>query len=221
MSGLLIRWIMRCLIHNVYLLHCHRICCYLTGTFVMFTAGVLDSFALAALFVAMTDVSLLYLIFQKGPDPPPQQFFVYGFQIVLEGTEPDMDVFYYTITLGDFRMLFYFLALIHTRLVELLTWISFIWSANVPSVSRLWNMLCSAFSVMASVHPGCYFSNITELGVMDGRTLTGVAHVSSAISAPYDPLTIVVVRKPATVIFARGSLHPFATRHPTYFSDAF
>jgi len=93
--------------HLLYTLHCHRICCFMTGTFVMFTAGVSHSFVSAALFFVMTDTPLLNLIFQKGPNPP-QQFLVNGLEFVVEGAEPDLDVYYYTITREHFRMLFSF-----------------------------------------------------------------------------------------------------------------
>jgi hypothetical protein len=64
-------------------------------------------FCSAALFVVMADAPLQNLIFQKGPNPP-QQFLVNGLEFVVEGAEPDLDVYYYTITRGNFRMLFSF-----------------------------------------------------------------------------------------------------------------
>ena len=79
----------------------------------MFTAGILNSSDSAAVFVAMTEVhcQLVHLIFRRGADPP--KFSVNGFEFVFEDEEPGLDVYFYTITRGNFNMLFSFLELIH------------------------------------------------------------------------------------------------------------
>jgi len=89
--------------------HRHNMCCFLTGTFAMFTTGILYSFDSAAVLVVMTDVhaQLLYLIFRRGA-APPKQFLVNGFEFVFEGEEPDLDVYYYTITRGNLVCFFFF-----------------------------------------------------------------------------------------------------------------
>ena len=74
----------------------------------MFTAGILNSSDSAAVFVAMTEVhcQLVHLIFRRGADPP--KFSVNGFEFVFEGEEPDLDVYYYTITRGNLVCFFFF-----------------------------------------------------------------------------------------------------------------
>ena len=86
--------------------HRHNMCCFLAGTFAMFTAGILNSFDSAAVFVAITEVhcQLVHLIFRRGADPP-QQFSVNDFEFVFEEEEP---VYFYTITRGNFSMIFSF-----------------------------------------------------------------------------------------------------------------
>jgi hypothetical protein len=50
---------------------CQGICCFLSGTVVLFTAGIFDSFSGITLFVALTDSPLILCIFQRGSDPLP------------------------------------------------------------------------------------------------------------------------------------------------------
>jgi len=89
-------------------LHRHRLCCFLTGTFTMFTAGLLHSYASASIFVALTSAPLLDIIFQRQPNPP-QEFFIQGFKFVFEGAENDLDIYFYRVTRGEnFRMIIYF-----------------------------------------------------------------------------------------------------------------
>jgi len=75
----------------------------------MFTAGILNSFDSAAVFVAITEVhcQLVHLIFRRRADPP-QQFSINGFEFVFEEEEPGLDVYFYTITRVNFGMLFSF-----------------------------------------------------------------------------------------------------------------
>jgi len=55
----------------------------------------------------MTDVQLINRIFRTEA-APTQEFLVDGFEFVFEDEEPDLDIYYYTITHGKFRMLFAF-----------------------------------------------------------------------------------------------------------------
>jgi hypothetical protein len=75
----------------------------------MFTAGILNSFDSASVFVAITEVpcQIVHLIFWRGANPP-QQFSVNGFEFVFEEEEPVLYVYFYTITCGNFSMLFSF-----------------------------------------------------------------------------------------------------------------
>jgi len=88
--------------------HRHNMCCFLAGTFALLTAGIFNSFDSAAVFVAITEIhcQLVHLIFRRGADPP--QFSVNGFKFVFEDEEPGLDVYFYTITSGNFSMLFSF-----------------------------------------------------------------------------------------------------------------
>jgi hypothetical protein len=48
---------------------CQGICCFLSGSFVLYTAGIFDTFIGASLFIAMSDSPLIRCIFQRGSDP--------------------------------------------------------------------------------------------------------------------------------------------------------
>jgi hypothetical protein len=88
----------------------HRICFYLTGIFVYFTAGILNSFKAATIFIVLTDrpppLPLERLIFQRGPDIIGK-IFVDAFRFLLEDSLPDEVIFIYYITNGDFCILFF------------------------------------------------------------------------------------------------------------------
>ena len=43
----------------------YHLCCFLGGTYVLFTSGCLDSFAAISVYIAMTDVLLLSYIFSE------------------------------------------------------------------------------------------------------------------------------------------------------------
>ena len=75
---------------------------FLTGTFVLFASGVLDSFDGMALFIAMTDSSLLSFIFQKFHFP---KFMVEDFTFTLLHTDREKDSFYYIVSSEDFNMM--------------------------------------------------------------------------------------------------------------------
>jgi hypothetical protein len=111
--------------------HRHNMCCFLAGTFAMFTAGILHSLVSAAVFVAMTNVhaQLVHLIFRTGADPP-QQFLVSVFEFVFEDEEPGLDVYFYTTTRGNFSMLFSFFgvdSLASCGPLPNLNFVNFIW----------------------------------------------------------------------------------------------
>ena len=81
-------------------LHRHRLCCSLTGTFTIFTAGLLHSYASASIFVALTSAPLLDVIFQRHCHPP-REFFIQGFKFVFEGAKNDLDIYFYRVTSGE------------------------------------------------------------------------------------------------------------------------
>jgi hypothetical protein len=84
----------------LWALHRHHLCCFLTGTFTMYTAGILHSYASATVFVVLTNALILDLIFQRGPHPP-QEFIIQGFKFVFEGAEDDdLDIYFYRVTRG-------------------------------------------------------------------------------------------------------------------------
>jgi len=90
-------------------LHRHRLCCFLTGTFTMFTAGLLHSFPTATIFVALVEAPILALIFRRGLNPT-NVFFIAGFKFVFEGiADGELEIYFYTVTLGEnFRMIISF-----------------------------------------------------------------------------------------------------------------
>ena len=80
----------------LYTLLKYRLCCILSGTFVLFTAGVLDSFDLMALVIALTDSPIIHFIFQKRYY---QKFIFY-----LASVDDEQDLFHYVVSSGDFRI---------------------------------------------------------------------------------------------------------------------
>ena len=46
-------------------LHEHGVCCFLSGGFVIYIAGLYTSYRYASMFVALTDIDLLQIIFQR------------------------------------------------------------------------------------------------------------------------------------------------------------
>jgi hypothetical protein len=81
-------------------LHRHRLCCFLTGTFTMFTAGLLHSYASASIFAALTNAPLLDLFFRRQPNPS-DVFFIEGLKFVFAGAQDDMDIYFYTVSYGS------------------------------------------------------------------------------------------------------------------------
>ena len=91
------------MIYNfLHLLHKFHLCCFLPGTFILFTAGVLDSFDGTALFTATTDSPLLYLLFQKFHYP---QFMIDDFTFNLERADSEEDTYHYIVSSKDFNMI--------------------------------------------------------------------------------------------------------------------
>jgi hypothetical protein len=70
--------------------HRHNMRCFLTGTFAMFTAGILNSFGMAVVFVTLTDVNarLVDVIFQRIAEGY-RNFSINGFEFDFEGVERD------------------------------------------------------------------------------------------------------------------------------------
>jgi hypothetical protein len=76
--------------------HLYRmtICCFMSGTFVQYTAGILNDYEGAMLFVALTEHPLLKTIFQKNfHDLYVQLFNMNEFKFTLIGIMPGYDVF--------------------------------------------------------------------------------------------------------------------------------
>ena len=104
-------------------------CCFLTGTFVLYMAGVFSSCTNASLFIAMTDFSLLRCIFRQDPDPF-DNFYIHGFLFEFAGADDDEDIFYYDISCEDFRMTFVFYGIDTTANCDTssnLDFVRFIW----------------------------------------------------------------------------------------------
>lgn len=84
---------------------CHGICCFLAGPFVLFMAGVFDSFTHATLFIALTDSPLIRCIFRKNSDPP-SSFYIHNYLFEFMQRGSDEDILFYTVSCDDFRMRF-------------------------------------------------------------------------------------------------------------------
>jgi len=83
-------YIWRLLYHGFF---CHGICCFLTGTFVLYMAGVFSSYTNASSFIAMTGCPLLRRIFRQVPDPM-DNFYINEFLFEFAGAYDDEDIFY-------------------------------------------------------------------------------------------------------------------------------
>ena len=82
-----------------------KTCCFLAGQFVLYMAGVFETYESASLFIAMTDSAFLRLIFRQHPDPM-DNFYIHGFLFVFLEADDEEDIFYYDISHGEFNMTF-------------------------------------------------------------------------------------------------------------------
>jgi hypothetical protein len=81
------------LIHNFLTkLYQQRLCCFLTGTFVTITAGILKAFHGITLCIALTDNPLLDLIFQRGSSRYIRSFNIDNFEFLLTGVYRDFEM---------------------------------------------------------------------------------------------------------------------------------
>jgi len=85
-------------------LHRHQLCCFVTGTFTMYTAGLIHSYGAGAIFVALTHAPLLDLLFRRTTNPPAE-FLLSGFKFVFVEAVEGYDICYFTVTYGkNFRI---------------------------------------------------------------------------------------------------------------------
>jgi hypothetical protein len=82
-------------------------CRFLTAFFAMAAAGILQSFDNVIVFVALTDIRLVNIIFQRD-HTYYSNFSVNGFDFELTGHEEGLDIYYYTCTHRDFPLPFAF-----------------------------------------------------------------------------------------------------------------
>jgi len=94
-------YICRLLYHGFF---CQGICCFLAGNFVLYMAGIFNSYTGASLFVALTDSPFMRRIFRQAPDPLDNSH-IHGFLFEFSGAD---DIYFYDISCGDFKMLFAF-----------------------------------------------------------------------------------------------------------------
>jgi hypothetical protein len=80
-----------------------RLCFFLTGSFVYYTAGIFQGYSGASLFIALTDTPLTRLLFQLDGNEI-ETFWLGGFEFHLLESEPEADLFIYTITKGEFHL---------------------------------------------------------------------------------------------------------------------
>ena len=91
----------RIILGLLYLFYCHRVCCFMSGSLVFYSAGVFDGFASAALFIALKDTPIVHKIFQRGPHAP-EIFTFGGYKFELLDGGPDAVIVYYEISKGPF-----------------------------------------------------------------------------------------------------------------------
>jgi hypothetical protein len=80
-----------------------RLCFFLTGSFVYFSAGIFNGFHGASLFIALTDTPLNSLLFQRGDDGI-DSFWINGFKFHLLEPLPDAELFNYESIKGSFYL---------------------------------------------------------------------------------------------------------------------
>ena len=91
------------LLYDVFF--CQGICCFLAGGFVLFMAGVFNSYTSASLFIALTDSPLVRRIFRQEPDPQ-DRFYIHGYLFKFLDVEDDEDIYSYEISRNSFKMTF-------------------------------------------------------------------------------------------------------------------
>jgi hypothetical protein len=91
------------LLYNVFF--CQGICCFLTGPFVLFTAGIFDTFTAASLFITLTDSPSIHRIFRRGTDPP-SNFYIHNYLFEFTHMGRNNDNLFYNVSCGIFRMRF-------------------------------------------------------------------------------------------------------------------
>jgi hypothetical protein len=74
----------------------HRLCCFISGTFAAFVAGVFNSYKALALFIAIDDTPLQNLLFQTGWERLPY-INLDGFQLGLVEALPEINTMTYHI----------------------------------------------------------------------------------------------------------------------------
>ena len=117
------------LLYNCFF--CHDICSYLTGTFVLFMAGIFNHYTSASIFVAMSNSPIVRRIFRKEPQPLGS-FYIHGFLFTyLDDDDNTPDIFYYDVSCGDFKMTIIFYGIDTTPACEPssnLDFVHFIWT---------------------------------------------------------------------------------------------
>jgi len=87
------------LLHRCF--YSQGICCFLAGQFVLYMAGIFQTFNTASLFIAMTNSPFLQLLFRLSPEPLDIFYFKEFLFVFLE---TDEDILYYDISRGEFDM---------------------------------------------------------------------------------------------------------------------
>jgi len=78
------------------------ICCFLAGQFVLYMAGIFQTFNAASLLIATTNLSFLQLLFRLSLEPLDIFYFKEFLFVFLEAD--DEDILYYDISRGEFDM---------------------------------------------------------------------------------------------------------------------
>jgi hypothetical protein len=86
----------------------NHLCCFMSGSFVSFMAGILYSFKGVTIHFVLTDSPIVRLIFQIGPEYVTQ-FNIKDFTFRLMEYNLQEDKFVYIVSRGDFTLLFFFL----------------------------------------------------------------------------------------------------------------
>ena len=79
------------------------ICCFLAGQYVLYMAGIFETFNAASLFIATTNAHFLQLLFRLSPEPI-DVFYFKEFLFIFMEVDDEEDIFYYNISRGSFDM---------------------------------------------------------------------------------------------------------------------
>jgi hypothetical protein len=107
----------------------HHMCCFLAGSFALFTAGIVNSFDSVTIFVALTEDPLIDILFRRGDDIL-DNFTLDSFDFIFIAEDDGLDIYHYTVSHENFATLFTFFGISTSNYCDSLSnlnFVNFIW----------------------------------------------------------------------------------------------